>query len=68
MTIQIIKQVSRHQPYARNGNVGMQKLRHDWHLAINGRVVETFALLRLAKIAAKDYSSSKPVICEQVTA
>jgi hypothetical protein len=68
MTIQIIKQVSRNQPYARNGNVGMQKPRHDWHLAVNGKIVETFAMLRMAKIAAKDYSSSKPAICEQVTA
>jgi hypothetical protein len=68
MAIQIIKQVSRHQPYPRNGNVGMQSPRHDWHLAVDGKIVETFPVLRLAKIAAKDYSSSKPVICEQVTA
>ena len=60
--VQIKRVVSQAQHYPRSGNFDTQKPNYDWLVVVDGKVVECFHLLRLAKKAALDYGSNFQVI------
>ncbi len=58
----IVREVKTVQPYPRNGNVGTQKPRHEWHVRVDGRIVSgLLPTLRQAKAIAAAFGTATVV-------
>lgn len=60
--VRIKRVVSLSQSYPRSGNFDTQQPRYDWLVIVDGKVVQSLPMLRLAKEVAADYGCQFEVV------